>query len=145
MRPLSHKAPFCNRNVRTYMHISVTKMLRCGCCIMGLLSDTYNCGLHRRCDPDMHYSTCVTHVPWCMPGSLTTGFLWSRRRAENVPGILGACATRNFTYLVRDPWDLCNSTIKGFAGYGLETFCCWVKRGPGCTLFRGIICQSIKS
>ena len=29
-------------------------------------------------DPDMHYGTCVTHVPWCMPGSLTGGFLQSR-------------------------------------------------------------------
>ena len=26
-------------------------------------------------DPDMHHSTCVTHVPWCMSGSLTSGFL----------------------------------------------------------------------
>ena len=23
-------------------------------------------------DPDMHHGTCVTHVPWCMPGSLTS-------------------------------------------------------------------------
>ena len=30
-------------------------------------------------DPDMHHATCVTHVPWCMPGSRTSGFLWSRR------------------------------------------------------------------
>ena len=29
-------------------------------------------------DPDMHHGTCVTHVPWCMPGSLTSGFFWSR-------------------------------------------------------------------
>ena len=29
-------------------------------------------------DPDMHHSTCVKHVPWCMPGSLTSGFRWSR-------------------------------------------------------------------
>ena len=29
-------------------------------------------------DPDMHQGTCVTHVPWWMPGSLTSGFLWSR-------------------------------------------------------------------
>ena len=29
-------------------------------------------------DPDTHHGTCVTHVPWCMPGSLTSGFLWSR-------------------------------------------------------------------
>ena len=31
-------------------------------------------------DPDMHHGTCVTHVPWCMPGSLISGFLWSRWR-----------------------------------------------------------------
>ena len=29
-------------------------------------------------DPDMHHGTCVTHVPWCMSGSLTSGFLSSR-------------------------------------------------------------------
>ena len=53
-------------------------------------------------DPDMHNDTCVTHVSWCMPGSLTRGFLWSRWRG-NVPGVPGACATRNFEYLVRGP------------------------------------------
>ena len=50
-------------------------------------------------DPDMHHGTCVTHVPWCMSGSLT------RNGGENVPDIPGACATHNFTYLVRDPWE----------------------------------------
>ena len=34
----------------------------------------------------MHHGTCVTHVPWCMSGSLTRG------DGENVPGIPGACA-----------------------------------------------------
>ena len=34
----------------------------------------------------MHHGTCVTHVPWCMSGSLTCG------DEENVPGIPGACA-----------------------------------------------------
>ena len=29
-------------------------------------------------DPDMHHGTCVTHAPWCMLGSLTSGFFWSR-------------------------------------------------------------------
>ena len=29
-------------------------------------------------DSDMHHGTCATHVLWCMPGSLTSGFLWSR-------------------------------------------------------------------
>ena len=24
-------------------------------------------------DPDMHHGTCMTHVPWCMSGSLTRG------------------------------------------------------------------------
>ena len=37
-------------------------------------------------DPGMHHGTCVTHVPWCMSGSLTCGY------GENVPGIPGACA-----------------------------------------------------
>ena len=55
--------------------------------------------------PDVHHGTCVTHVLWCIPGSLTNGFLWCRC-GENVPGIPGACATRNFTYRVRDPFLL---------------------------------------
>ena len=56
---------------------------------MGLLPDTQNCGLRmcRECrerfprhrlqrkplvsDSDMRHGTCVTHVPWCMSGSLT--------------------------------------------------------------------------
>ena len=33
-------------------------------------------------DPDMHHGTYVTHVQWCMPGSLTNGFLWSRWRRK---------------------------------------------------------------
>ena len=58
---------------------------------MGLLPDTQNCVLRmrRECrersprhrlqrkplvnDPDMHHGTCVTHVSWCMSGSLTSG------------------------------------------------------------------------
>ena len=37
-------------------------------------------------DPGMHHGTCVTHVPWCMSGSLFSG------GGGNVPGIPGACA-----------------------------------------------------
>ena len=33
-------------------------------------------------DPDMHHGTCVTHVTWCMPVSLTNGFLWRRWRGN---------------------------------------------------------------
>ena len=83
---------------------------------MGLLPDAQNCGLRmrRECrkrfprhrlqrkplvsDPDMHHGTCATHVLWCISGSLTRG------GEENVPGIPGAYATRNFMYLVRGPW-----------------------------------------
>ena len=36
-------------------------------------------------DPGVHHGTCVTHVPWCMPGSLTNGSLWNRRRGETFP------------------------------------------------------------
>ena len=83
---------------------------------MGLLPDMLNCGLHmhRECrerfprhwlqrkplisDTGMHHGACVTHMPWCMSGSLTRG------GGKNVPGIPGACATRNFTYLARGQW-----------------------------------------
>ena len=44
--------------------------------------------------PGMHHGTCVTHVPWCMSGSLTRG------GGENVPG---ACATHYFMYLTGGP------------------------------------------
>ena len=33
-------------------------------------------------NPDMHHGTCVTHVPWCMSRSLTSGFLWIRWRGK---------------------------------------------------------------
>ena len=49
-------------------------------------------------DPGMHHGTCMTHVPWCMSGSLTCG------GRKNVPGIPVAYTTRNFTYLVWWLW-----------------------------------------
>ena len=64
--------------------------------------------LHRKplvSDPGMHLGTCVTHVPWYMPGSLTHG------GKENVLGIPGTCATRKFTYLARGPWHGDSHTI----------------------------------
>ena len=33
-------------------------------------------------DPDMHHGTCVTHVPWCMPELLTSGFFQSQWRGK---------------------------------------------------------------
>ena len=80
---------------------------------MGLLPDTQNCGLRirRECwehfprhwlqmkprvsDIGMHHGTWITHVLWCMPGSLTRG------GGESIRAIPGACATRNFAHLIR--------------------------------------------
>ena len=39
-------------------------------------------------DPDMHHSTCITQVPWCMPESLTSDFLCSQWRAKTFPAFL---------------------------------------------------------
>ena len=41
--------------------------------------------LSRFSDPAMHHvhhDTCVTHVPWCIPGSLTSGVLWTLWRGK---------------------------------------------------------------
>ena len=77
---------------------------------MGLLTDTQNFGLRMRRERfarhQFHrkplvsdHGTCVTHVPTCKSGSQTRG------GGENVPGIPGSCATRNFAYLARGPWS----------------------------------------
>ena len=52
--------------------------------------------------PDMHHGTCVTHVPWCIPGSLTSDFLWSRWRGKRSQHSRCMC-NPHFTYLVRGP------------------------------------------
>ena len=97
---------------------------------MGLLADTYNCGLRMRreyrerflrhqlqsitqvSDPGMHHGTCVMHVPWCMSGSQTCG------GGENIPGIPVACATHNATTQIAKfmgptcwPYELCYQGI----------------------------------
>ena len=66
----------------------IRKIAGCACA-----GNAGNVSPHRRLqrkllvsDPGMHHGTCVTHVPWCMSGSLTCS------GGENVPGIPGACA-----------------------------------------------------
>ena len=67
-------------------------------------------------DPDMHHGTRVKHVPWYMPGSLTNGLLWSRWRRK-CSRHSGACATRNFGYLVRGPLiRLCKCLSQSIVG-----------------------------
>ena len=61
-----------------------------GCACAGNAGNVFPCRRFQMkplvSDPVMHHGTCVTHVPWCMSGSLTCG------DGENVPGIPGACA-----------------------------------------------------
>ena len=91
-------------------------------------------------DPGMYHGTCVTHVPWCMSELLTRG------GGENVPGIPGACATRNFAYLARGPfsaisrmirsgkyrWMVCNASC--LFRIGLIDYLCITKCGACCLL-----------
>ena len=73
----------------------------------------------------MHQGTCVTHVPWCMSGLLTRG------GGENVPGIPGACAPRNFVFLVRGPRErqnkkpFCRDIRCEFISHS-TLCCCWI-------------------
>ena len=46
------------------------------------------------------HGTCVTHLPWCMPESPTSGFLWNRWREKLS---WHSRRIRSFTYLVRGP------------------------------------------
>ena len=78
-------------------------------------------------DPSMHYGSCVTHVPWCMSGLLTrvTGKhvgIANQGDGETVPGIPGAYATRNFTYLARGPWS-CLSYLKMAWSLQIDMWC----------------------
>ena len=78
----------------------IRKIVGCACTgnAGNIFSTTDFKGNRQLAIPALHHGTCVTHVPWCMSGSLTSG------GGENVPSIPGACATRNFTYLLRGPW-----------------------------------------
>ena len=105
-----------NSNSTYYNHYRIVYLVAVAAFAMGLSPKTYNCGMRmrRECreryslhrlqrnplvsNPGTHHGTCVKHVPGCMSGSLT------RSGGENVSGILGACPTRNFTYLARGPW-----------------------------------------
>ena len=83
--------------------------------VMGLLPDMENCGLRmrRECRERFprHYGlaipTCITARAWrtCRDAyrDRLPAVSFEVRGGENVPGIPGACATHNFTYLVRGP------------------------------------------
>ena len=62
-------------------------------------------------DPDMHHDTDVTHVPWWMPGSLTSGFLWIRwwekrsRHSRHIWYLVSCpCSQGSVGTSFRNPW-----------------------------------------
>ena len=78
----------------------IRKVVGCGCA-----GNVGNVFPHNRLqrkplvsDPGMHHGTCVTHVPWCMSGSLTRR--WRGKRSQHYRRM----RTRNCTYLVRGPF-----------------------------------------
>ena len=89
--------PCPTHNAGLWISYQITKIAVCACA--GNARDVFfRHRLQKKplvSDPGMHRSTCVTHVTWCMSGSVTRG------GGENDPGILGACATRKFSYPLR--------------------------------------------
>ena len=72
--PISHHRSYsllCDKNATSYGSIDRYEKLRVAFSPPSRVSD-----------PNMHHGKCVTHVPWCMLGSLTSGFLRSRWRGK---------------------------------------------------------------
>ena len=94
-----------DQSITTWM-LTITKIIKM-MAIMGLLPYTYDCGLrmHRECQKRFRrycglvIPTCITARARCMPGSPTSGFLWSRWRGNcsRYPGRL-----RNPQFVARD-------------------------------------------
>ena len=62
-------------------------------------------------DPDTHHGPCVMHVPWCTPGSLISGFLWSRwwgKRSRHCPRM------RNPQFCVSGKRPMCTCWLMTF-------------------------------
>ena len=72
--------PHCVELMQCVVVIVFAEMEReCDMCRHSLHSATLCCSPPppRVSDPDMHHDTCVTHVLWCMSGSLTSRIIWS--------------------------------------------------------------------
>ena len=75
---------------RVWASYQICKIAVCACA--GNAGNVFPCRRFRRkplvSNPSMHHGTCVTHVPWCMSGSLTCG------DGENIPGICAHATLR---------------------------------------------------
>ena len=126
-----------HRQVSRALHTWASYQIRniAGCACAGCAGNVFTRRRLQRkplvSDTGMHHGTCVTHVPWCMSGSLASG------GGENVPGIPGACAPAIFCIWLRahglrkSPmfWRLGNLTAR-LAGHGesLGFVCCRATR-----------------
>ena len=98
------RAPWCHSDewrLVSWASYQIRKIAGCACA-----GNAGNVFPHRRfkrkplvSDPGMHHGTCVTHVPWCMSGSLTCGDGGKRSRHSR------RMRTSNFAYLARGPWS----------------------------------------
>ena len=71
-------------------------------------------------DPDMYHCTCVTHVPRCMPGSLTSGFFWSRWREKRSRH---SRRMRSPQFYVSGKWPMWHKKLNITAGF--TNICTW--------------------
>ena len=106
---------------------------------MGHLPDTHNCGLrmHRECrerfprrrlqrkllvsDPSMLHGTCVTHVPWCMSGSLTHGGRGKHSRHSRRMHNPQFCISGKRPRVLLPPWPM-NIQLSLFPQYHNNVF-----------------------
>ena len=82
--PCCHQHHYCHHDMIIHQHGPLARYARLRVAHAPGMPGTFSPS-SQVSDPDMHHGTCVTHVPWCMPGSLTSGFLWNRRRGETFP------------------------------------------------------------
>ena len=89
-------------------------------------------------DPDMHHGTCVTHMPWCMPGSLTSGFLWNRWQRK----------LSRHSWRLHNP-QLCVSDKRHMENlFKMKSYffrasdrCCHLLRSVWKVLYHGVLCR----
>ena len=74
--------------------VRYVKILGCAC--------TVNSPPSRVSNLNVHHGTCLTHVPRCILGSLTSDFLWSRWRGKRSRH---SRCIHSVTYLVRGPYN----------------------------------------
>ena len=82
-QPMKHRCPFCHMDSMLEIlkglsrHGPLARYVKMRVAHAPGMPGTFS-PPPRVSDPGMRHGTCVTHVPWCMLGSLTRGFLWSR-------------------------------------------------------------------